>query len=269
MLQPGITFLNASNKLPSTKGCWKLFHIRRMFRKKVYLYVEVLGYSARNLVMLLAQRMKFVAALMYTYSERNLLRPLWRDTTTQIPTALLSAHNGNYLRLMFLDNKNETDADVRITSYVYNTIKVHGSDSIMTYLKPGLLAVSLIALAVVFPGCVHFVKWCRRRMTAVREETTIEITPRRTTEPTNDDLSIMQPWKRCTLAACSVHAAKFKKDHRYKMCSICLKEFEEKDKLWILPCEHEFHVACITPWLKERRKQNCPICRRIVIVMPD
>ncbi|VDI18425.1 E3 ubiquitin-protein ligase RLIM [Mytilus galloprovincialis] len=106
-------------------------------------------------------------------------------------------------------------------------------------------------------------------MTAYKEETTIGITPRRTTEPTNVDLSSMQPWKRCTLAACSVHAAKFKKDHRYKMCSICLKEFEEKDKLWILPCEHEFHVDCITPWLKERRKQNCPMCRRVVIVMPD
>ncbi|CAG2197996.1 unnamed protein product [Mytilus edulis] len=43
--------------------------------------------------------------------------------------------------------------------------------------------------------------------------------------------------------------------HRYKMCSICLKEFEEKDKLWILPCEHEFHVDCITPWLRKKKTE--------------
>ena len=26
--------------------------------------------------------------------------------------------------------------------------------------------------------------------------------------------------------------------HRYDTCPVCLEDFVEKDKLWILPCDH-------------------------------
>ncbi|XP_062030602.1 uncharacterized protein LOC133746428 isoform X2 [Rosa rugosa] len=44
-------------------------------------------------------------------------------------------------------------------------------------------------------------------------------------------------------------------------CYICLVEYEEGDEMRILPCNHEFHKACIDKWLKEIHRV-CPLCRR-------
>ncbi|KAL2481246.1 Uncharacterized protein Adt_34212 [Abeliophyllum distichum] len=43
-------------------------------------------------------------------------------------------------------------------------------------------------------------------------------------------------------------------------CYICLAEYEEGDKIRILPCHHEYHVLCIDKWLKEIHSV-CPLCR--------
>ncbi|KAM5573787.1 hypothetical protein ABKV19_013372 [Rosa sericea] len=45
-------------------------------------------------------------------------------------------------------------------------------------------------------------------------------------------------------------------------CYICLVEYEEGDEMRILPCNHEFHKACIDKWLKEIHSRVCPLCRR-------
>lgn len=43
-------------------------------------------------------------------------------------------------------------------------------------------------------------------------------------------------------------------------CSVCLSEFQENEKLRLLPkCSHAFHVQCIDAWL--RTHSNCPLCR--------
>ncbi|CAN1186698.1 RING-H2 finger protein ATL51 [Linum perenne] len=43
-------------------------------------------------------------------------------------------------------------------------------------------------------------------------------------------------------------------------CSVCLSEFEEEDKVRLLPkCNHAFHVPCIDYWLKSHA--TCPLCR--------
>ena len=49
------------------------------------------------------------------------------------------------------------------------------------------------------------------------------------------------------------------------MCSICMSEYEPKDKIGTLPmCGHYFHANCINGWLRSRRlllDRTCPICR--------
>ncbi|KAK6920413.1 Zinc finger, RING-type [Dillenia turbinata] len=48
--------------------------------------------------------------------------------------------------------------------------------------------------------------------------------------------------------------------HDVQQCYICLSEYEEGDKIWVLPCRHEFHMPCIDKWLKEIHGV-CPLCR--------
>ncbi|GAB4832740.1 hypothetical protein Ancab_006757 [Ancistrocladus abbreviatus] len=43
-------------------------------------------------------------------------------------------------------------------------------------------------------------------------------------------------------------------------CYICLAEYEEGDKIRILPCHHEYHMSCVDKWLKEIHGV-CPLCR--------
>ncbi|KAL1546533.1 RING-type E3 ubiquitin transferase [Salvia divinorum] len=48
-----------------------------------------------------------------------------------------------------------------------------------------------------------------------------------------------------------------------QQCYICLADYEEGDKLRVLPCNHEFHTPCIDKWLKEVNRV-CPVCRHDV-----
>ncbi|KAJ0092571.1 hypothetical protein Patl1_25147 [Pistacia atlantica] len=43
-------------------------------------------------------------------------------------------------------------------------------------------------------------------------------------------------------------------------CAVCLSEFQEDEKLRIIPnCSHVFHIDCIDVWLQSNA--NCPLCR--------
>lgn len=48
-------------------------------------------------------------------------------------------------------------------------------------------------------------------------------------------------------------------------CVVCLEEYVDgESRVMSLPCGHEFHAECITPWLVTRRR-TCPICKGDVV----
>lgn len=51
-------------------------------------------------------------------------------------------------------------------------------------------------------------------------------------------------------------------------CPICIVDFENGDDIRVLPCEgrHQFHQACVDPWLLEL-SSSCPICRAGTLVV--
>eukprot|EP00535_Pseudo-nitzschia_heimii_P000281 CAMPEP_0197185436 /NCGR_PEP_ID=MMETSP1423-20130617/11905_1 /TAXON_ID=476441 /ORGANISM="Pseudo-nitzschia heimii, Strain UNC1101" /LENGTH=527 /DNA_ID=CAMNT_0042636491 /DNA_START=188 /DNA_END=1771 /DNA_ORIENTATION=+ len=47
-------------------------------------------------------------------------------------------------------------------------------------------------------------------------------------------------------------------------CAICLDEFEDKEKVRVLPCGHKFREDCLIPWLTQRHA-SCPLCKMNVL----
>ena len=42
------------------------------------------------------------------------------------------------------------------------------------------------------------------------------------------------------------------------VCSICLCEYEEDDEMTKLPCDHIYHLECVTSWTNQ--SSRCPLC---------
>lgn len=49
-------------------------------------------------------------------------------------------------------------------------------------------------------------------------------------------------------------------ENNNKNCAVCLNLLENPELIERLPCDHEFHHGCITPWIEQ--EYNCPTCRK-------
>ena len=44
-------------------------------------------------------------------------------------------------------------------------------------------------------------------------------------------------------------------------CSICFEAITEGTGKIVLPCDHPFHIKCMTKWANATDTQTCPMCR--------
>lgn len=47
-------------------------------------------------------------------------------------------------------------------------------------------------------------------------------------------------------------------------CTICCEDYEDDDRVIILPCDHIFHNNCIIPWI-QNSSTKCPICHAEIL----
>ncbi|XP_076453201.1 RING finger protein 215-like [Babylonia areolata] len=62
-----------------------------------------------------------------------------------------------------------------------------------------------------------------------------------------------------TLAVMQTHKYRSLMDRGQDTCAICLDQFFPKQKLRVLPCQHQYHTRCVDPWLVSNR--TCPLCK--------
>nr|POE62508.1 putative e3 ubiquitin-protein ligase plr-1 [Quercus suber] len=96
-----------------------------------------------------------------------------------------------------------------------------------------------------------------------RSRTTSEVpAPSRSSVP-----SMASPSLRQTEEKRSAGLAEWRRRYggKQRECVVCLEEYVHGvSRVMSLPCGHEFHAECITPWLTTRRR-TCPICKGDVV----
>ncbi|KAF9959076.1 hypothetical protein BGZ65_000859 [Modicella reniformis] len=157
-----------------------------------------------------------------------------RDDTSDvlIPSIFITQHHYRELRFFGVEFRNEF------------LIKLTPDDMNWPLLD-------IIIFIVLSPAFVVFILYALWRI-RIRQQQVADLAP--TSVVTNLPIKVF-------------YTAKLKENDAVE-CVICLEEYEDEDELRVLPCKHEYHVACIDSWLTTRKK-FCPICKRDICTVNE
>ncbi|XP_062844614.1 E3 ubiquitin-protein ligase RNF167 [Trichomycterus rosablanca] len=175
-----------------------------------------------------AQQAGYIAAIVYNVFSDDLLHMNYSNETIAdaitIPSVFTSYYASKVFHSLVIPEKG-----------AYVILKADFNFPITYYLIPftgvvGLVIIVMVVILVV--RCVQYRKR-QRKYRLTKEE----------------------------LKKIPIH--KFTKGDTYDVCAICLDEYEEGEKLRVLPCSHAYHCKCVDPWLTQTKK-TCPVCKQHV-----